>query len=194
MKNKIVLVLVACAFLFTACGTTTNTVLDEPSSEVMSEAVSDETEAGETVSTETASEETVSSLPAESEAEVIGTLDGFYSLATTLPDVEVEMYAMDIRNMILDSDWETFVYEIGYPIIVDGLTMEDAFDLTDYIADSEISEEFLNAIAEETCVEMVHNEQGIIMGADGQIWLGTVQNDDGGYSLQVIEINNMFVQ
>jgi len=203
MKNKIFLAVVACAFLFTACGTAENTASDEPTSEVTSEeAEGSEGQESESVvesepvaeidsvsETETAETQTVSS-----ETEVISTLDHFYSLATTLTDVEVESYAADIRDMILDSDWENFVYEIGYPIIVDGLTMEDAFDMADYIADSEVSESFMDAIAAENCSEMVHNEQGITMGADGQIWLGTVQNDDGGFSLQVIEINNMFVQ
>ena len=134
MKNKIFLAVAACAFLFTACGTTENTVSDEPSSEVLSQ----EAEGGEGQESESEAEsepvseaetmvpdaaETVTAVP---ETEAVSAVDNFYALATTLSNAEVESYATDVRNMILDGDWETFVYEIGYPIIVDGITMEDA--------------------------------------------------------------------
>lgn len=120
--------------------------------------------------------------------------DATYSAATTLSNVEVESYALDIRDMILNNDWDKFVQEICYPIIVDGLTMEDASDLTDYIADSKVSTDFLAAIEAETCAEMFSSEQGITMGEDGQIWLATVQGENGDYVLKVVEINDMFEQ
>ena len=117
-----------------------------------------------------------------------------YSAATTLSNAEVENYALDIREMILNNDWDKFVQEICYPIIGDGLTMENASDLTDYIADSKVSEDFLAAIEAETCTEMFSSEQGITMGEEGQIWLATVQGENGAYVLKVVEINDMFEQ
>lgn len=175
MKNKIVLLVAAVALVFTACGTNTATIEDE--------SVVSSTEIQET-SVETEAEEVQSEPSTET----------FYSAATTIPAGSVESYAMDIKAMVLNGDWETFVNEISYPIIVDGLTMEDATDMKDYIADSKVSADFLAAIEAETCIEMFNSVQGIMMGIDGQIWLGTVQGENGDYVLKVVEINNMFEQ
>ncbi len=213
MKKKILLVVTACMLVLTACGTTQGADSGEQTSEVQSgniesnsvESTEPEQEvapSGETEVTmdenktasfeaEITSEESVST-EAGADDVVLEETEPFYFAATTLADVEVESYAADIREMILNEDWETFVYEISYPIIVDGLNMENATDLTDYIADSVVSVDFLAAIEAETCTEMFNSQQGITMGQEGQIWLGEVQNDDGSLSLQVIEINNMF--
>ncbi len=184
MKKKALLVAV-CTLVLTACGTTENTVSDVQTTEVQSEAVTDDqiTEVQNQVITDDVWTDTVN---AEIQA------DSIYAAATTLSEAEVESYAADVKDMILNGDWETFVNEISYPIIVDGLTMEDAIDLSEYIADSQVSADFLAAIEAETCTEMFSSQQGITMGADGQIWLGMVQNDEGELSLKVVEINNMF--
>ena len=214
MKKKTLLFVATCAFVLTACGTTEGTISDDQTSEVQSEdsmsadvpdvetdqettleneAKSTETETTqlETVSTETTSTEAgVLDVVVEDEVAV----ETFYSAATTIPAGSVESYAMDIKDMVLNGDWKTFVNEISYPIIVDGLTMEDATDMKDYIADSKVSADFLAAIEAETCIEMFNSVQGIMMGIDGQIWLGTVQGENGDYVLKVVEINNMFEQ
>ena len=214
MKKKTLLLVATCVLVLTACGTTEGTISDDQTSEVQSEdsmsadvpdvetdqettleneAKSTETETTqlETVSTETTSTEAgVLDVVVEDEVAV----ETFYLAATTIPAGSVESYAMDIKAMVLNGDWETFVNEISYPIIVDGLTMEDATDMKDYIADSKVSADFLAAIEAETCIEMFNSVQGIMMGIDGQIWLGTVQGENGDYVLKVVEINNMFEQ
>ncbi len=201
MKKKILLVVTACMLVLTACGTTQGADSGEQTSEVQSgniesnsvESTEPEQEVAPSGETETMPEE---SLPTEAGADdiVLEEAEPFYFAATTLSDAEVESYAADIKDMILNEDWESFVYEISYPIIVDGLNMENATDLTDYIADSVVSADFLAAIEAEACTEMFNSQQGITMGQEGQIWLGEVQNDDGGFELKVVEINNMFEQ
>lgn len=196
MKKKVLLVVTVCTFVLTACGTTKDTTSDENTTNVQSsEFVNEEVESTEPEQ-EVDSTARIESVSAEAGADdvVLEEIEPFYFAATALSDVDVESYAADIKAMILNSDWENFVYEISYPIIVDGLTMEDATDMTDYIADSVVSADFLAAIETETCVGMFNSQQGITMGEGGQIWLGEVQNDDGSLSLQVIEINNMFEQ
>lgn len=201
MKKKTLLLAAACTLVLTACGTSTANIEDESgvtgTTQVQeTETTADDTTAGTANATaeSTASTGTlvITEVPTGGEAQVEPSAETFYSAATTIPASQVESYALDIKDMILNGDWETFVNEISYPLIVDGLTMEDATDLTDYIADSKVSADFLTAIEAETCIEMFNSEQGITMGVDGQIWLGAVQNTEGEMELKVIEINSMF--
>ncbi len=49
----------------------------------------------------------------------------------------------------------------------------------------------MDAVKAETCQKMFCNGQGMMMGADGQIWFGNVDNGEGTSELLIIGINDM---
>ena len=120
------------------------------------------------------------------------TEEDYYRVATSLPASEVEQFALDVKSDVLVKDWESLAEKIVYPITISGSTLNDSSAFLELDIEGMLNPEFVNAVAAESCREMFCNWQGIMMGATGQIWIGSVDNGKGQWELKIIGINGMF--
>lgn len=111
---------------------------------------------------------------------------GDYSLVTELPAEEVEAFAAEIRQNVVDGNWENFAQKVNYPLPVYEREIRNAEKLMDLTTQFRVQESFVERIGQETCVRMYSSGQGIRM-ADGRIWINEV---DG--KLKITAINDMF--
>lgn len=112
-----------------------------------------------------------------------------YAAATSRPGWEVESFARDVRQRILEKDWEGLADFVSYPITIGNLTCTDREDFVKGEFADRISEEYLEELAKETCEDMFCNWQGIML-ANGKVWIAGVADLNGGQKgLKVIAIN-----
>lgn len=113
----------------------------------------------------------------------------FYNVCTSLPAQDVEHYADNIRSLILTHDWNGLAEELSYPITINGTACADSAAFLALDIDSNVSQEFLDAIEAETCKQMFCNWEGISLGADGQVWITATLNSSGNEELKVSTLN-----
>lgn len=130
--------------------------------------------------------EAAANTPRDVVTTVYQTVPGDYSLVTDLPAEEVEDFAAEVRQSILEEDWEAFSKKVSYPIAVWNKNIGNDGGLVSLTIHNDVKESFLNQIRMESCNQMFCNWQGICM-ADGRIWINEV---DG--QLKVTAINDMF--
>ena len=119
------------------------------------------------------------------------TEEDYYMMSTSLTAEEVEQFAVEIKNDILNHNWDALAEKISYPIVVSGITVNNQEDFLNLDIDGNLKQDFVDAISTETCKKMFCNQQGVMMGATGQIWLGNVDNGKGSAELLIIGINDM---
>lgn len=178
--KRLVIGFMLCGVMATvsACGTNedTLTVLEESTAELPSEEqISESFEESQVKEEEKSSE----------------TPEDFYMVATSLPASEVEGFAMDIKKNIQDSDWAALSEKISYPITMCGVVINNASDLLEMNINNTIREDFVAAIQAEECQQMFCNWQGIYMGSAGQIWIGSIVDENENSTLKIIGINEM---
>lgn len=118
--------------------------------------------------------------------------EDYYEVATSLSAAsEVEKFARGIKENVLSGDWASLSDKLVYPITIDGHTLNDSSDFLELDIAGNLSQEFVNAISEESCRKMFCNWQGIMMGATGQIWFTDVDEGSGTWELKIIGINGM---
>lgn len=102
---------------------------------------------------------------------------------------EVESFAAQVRQAVLDRDWESLSQLSCYDIKVGEYTFADSAEFAAADWDSMLSDPFVQAMERESCTGMFCNWQGVMMG-DGQIWFGEVLDIDGNnQGLKVTAIN-----
>ena len=110
----------------------------------------------------------------------------FYSVCTGFSKDEVEQFAMDVRDMILASDWTALSERIAYPITMGGAVYEDSASFITAPFETDLNAEAIEAIQNETCTDMFCKFSGIMMG-NGEVWISEVLNEDfTSAGLQVI--------
>ena len=120
------------------------------------------------------------------------TQEDYYEVATTLSTAsEIEEFALDIKEDVLSKDWISLSEKIKYPITINGITVNDSTAFQELDIDERISQEFVDAIAAESCREMFCNWQGIMMGATGQIWFTNLDDGSETWELKIFGINGM---
>ncbi|MBQ8279184.1 MAG: M56 family metallopeptidase [Roseburia sp.] len=124
-------------------------------------------------------------------SQISETAEDYYQVATSTPASDVEAFALEIKNDVLTKDWEALSKKIVYPITISGTTVNDSSEFLELDIDEKLNQEFLDAIANETCREMFCNWQGISMGATGQIWFASVDTGTGVFQMKIIGINEM---
>lgn len=123
------------------------------------------------------------------EEELQETPEDTYAVCTSLSVEEVETFAAQVRQAVLDKDWDSLAQMTCYDIKVGENTFADSAEFAAADWDSVFSEDFIQAIEEESCREMFCNWQGVMMG-DGQIWFSEVLDMDGNSEgLKVVAIN-----
>lgn len=116
--------------------------------------------------------------------------ENFYELTSTLSKSVIENYAKEVRNMILNHDWEKLSREIAYPVKIAGVEYSNAEEFLSSPLDSIVTEEFMQGVKNEDCNEMFHNWSGIMLGETGEVWLAEFLAEDlETHILQIIAIN-----
>ena len=69
-----------------------------------------------------------------------------------------------VRTAYLDENWYALAGQIRYPITINGTALADADAFLDYMNDKTLSESGRQAMMEETLLDMLVSEQGIMMG------------------------------
>uniref|UniRef100_UPI00405705A1 YARHG domain-containing protein n=1 Tax=Acetatifactor sp. TaxID=1872090 RepID=UPI00405705A1 len=120
--------------------------------------------------------------------------EDYYIAATSLSAKEVEAFAMDVKKNILEGDWAALSERISYPITISGVAVDDASDFLKMEIDIRMNPDFVDAMEAETCQQMFCNWQGISMGESGQIWIGSILDENGNSELKIIGINGMMTE
>ena len=182
MKKTIAIVLAMflCISLMTACTGEDNTQTTEttvPASQIETMNIEDTLPAG-TIPTET----TVQDLEEAQNAD-------YYSVCTNYSKSEVEQFAKEIREFIIAEDWKRLSEYVVYPITIAGVTYEDSTSFLAAPFEAHLDEDSIEAIRNESCIDMFCNYAGIMMG-NGEVWIGEVLNEDySSAGLHVIGLN-----
>lgn len=123
---------------------------------------------------------------------IIETEEDYYMMSTSLTAEEVEQFAVEIKYDILKNNWNALAEKISYPIVINGITLNNCEEFLKLDIDGNLNQEFVEAISAETCRKMFCNWQGVMMGDTGQIWFSNVDNGKGTSELLIIGINDMF--
>lgn len=106
-------------------------------------------------------------------------------------DESAERFAKEIREEILEGDYESLAQKCVYPIRIDGETFENQEALLASGLLQNPPEAFLDAIRQETCEDMFHNWQGFMLG-NGEVWFSEILNEDySSDGLKIIGFNNI---
>ena len=119
------------------------------------------------------------------------TEDDYYAMVTAASAKEVEQFAAGVKEDVLLKDWESLSGKLAYPIQISGKAIQNAKEFLAMDIDDNLNQEFVNAIAAESCREMFFNYQGIMMGETGQIWIAGVKSGSGQWELKVIALNGL---
>ena len=176
----IVFVLFLSISLMTACTEEDNTLITEttvPSSHIETMNMEDTLPAGSTPT------ETTLQAPEENQS-----VD-YYSVCTNFSKSEVEQFAKEVRELILAEDWESLTEYVVYPITMAGVTYEDSTSFLTAPFGTQLDEDSMESIRNESCTDMFCNYAGIMMG-NGEVWIGEVLNEDySSAGLHVIGLN-----
>ena len=182
MKKTIAIVLAMflCISLMTACTGEDNTQTTEttvPASHIETMNMEDTLPAG-TIPTETTLQDPEESQNAD-----------YYSVCTNYSKSEVEQFAKEVREFIIAEDWERLSEYVVYPITMAGVTYEDSTSFLATPFEVHLDEDSIEAIRNESCIDMFCNYAGIMMG-NGEVWIGEVLNEDySSAGLHVIGLN-----
>lgn len=118
--------------------------------------------------------------------------EDYYSQATSLPASQVEQFAMEVKENILNHQWDSLAEKIAYPITIENIVVDNSEHFLALVSENQIHPEFLSAVEHASCAGMFCNYQGIMMGAEGQVWLGAVYGENGEEILKIMGINGIF--
>ena len=182
MKKTIAIVLAMflCISLMTACTGEDNTQTTEttvPASHIETMNMEDTLPAG------TSPTQTTLNEPGETHNA------DYYSVCTNCTKSEVEQFAKEVRECILAEDWERLSEFVAYPITIAGVTYEDSTSFLTAPFGTQLDEDSMESIRNESCTDMFCNYAGIMMG-NGEVWIGEVLNEDySSAGLHVIGLN-----
>ena len=167
-----------------ACGET-----KEAETEAVTEAttVADTEAETEAVTEATTEAEDTASEDSES-SDSSDTSETDYSAGTNAEAAEVEEFAQKIKSTVENGDWETLAGMAEYPVMVNGAQVASKDELLSNINEKGVSENFVNAIKNESCSGMTVNGQGVAM-ADGEVWF---RDSLEGNDLVIITFNGLY--
>lgn len=114
-----------------------------------------------------------------------------YTAATSLPSDTVEQFAQEIKADILKHQWEALSEKIYYPITIGDTIIDSSQAFLALEPGEHLRPEFVSAIEAESCKEMFCNYQGIMMGAEGEIWISAIYEDGEHEVLEIVALNGM---
>lgn len=145
------------------------------------------TEADTDMDAENQNVDTVEETPAGESAD---TSDAdYYAGSTNFSKSEVENFANVVKQQILNKNWSGLTENIAFPITVGDVTYTNSSEFMAADWNALLGEDFYAAIEKETCQDMFHNYQGIMLG-DGQVWIAEILDASGvSQGLKVTAIN-----
>ena len=118
------------------------------------------------------------------------TYETSYEMVTNFSTAEVEAFAREVREQILNHDWAGLSEKTAFPVTIAGSRYENADELLAADPDSIITDDFISKIREERCENMFFSSNGIMMGETGQVWFAEVLDDNyKSQELKIIAIN-----
>lgn len=116
-------------------------------------------------------------------------IQNFYGCTYFSKD-EVEDFAKEVRQQILDYNWEGLSEKILYPITIGETTYESKKEFA--AEEFTFDDRFRKLLQEESCEDMFCNWQGIMLGETGQVWISEFLNEDfSSQGLKVYGINGL---
>lgn len=113
----------------------------------------------------------------------------YYSVCTNYSKSEVEQFAKEVQEFIIAEDWKRLSEYVVYPITIAGVTYEDSTSFLTAPFGTQLDEDSMESIRNESCTDMFCNYAGIMMG-NGEVWIGEVLNEDySSAGLHVIGLN-----
>ena len=143
----------------------------------------------ETADTQPTAKPAESDVPEETE-EVVSTAEiDYYGLFTNEDAETVESFVAEVRQQIVDRDWEGLSDNVLYPITIANTTYSSKEEFLAADWDSILSDEFFKAIEEENCENLFCNSDGVMLG-NGEVWISEQLDENfESYGLKVIAIN-----
>lgn len=175
MKKKLVIAItitVLCMGLC-ACGDDdmSDTPVPEPISTQTMEQVKETTvSAQESMETESIQPESEQPKPESMEVTEETTAPDFYSGWTARDSAEVEAFAVDVRENIVNGEWEELSEKLSYPITIGVVTYYDREAFLDDSWNDIFTEDFLHAVEQDDCMELPSNENGCSI-AEGCVYI-----------------------
>ncbi len=114
-----------------------------------------------------------------------------YSGVTAMPAGDVEAFAALLKGAYLNEEWNVIAEYVKYPVMVNGVAIEDEATLLETLNSMHVSDASFSAMTQETCTNLFFNGQGICL-ADGAIWiLDPNYMTDKTPELKIITINGV---
>jgi len=118
----------------------------------------------------------------------------FYQICTNYSKLEVESFALNVKQMFSEKAWSEMGEYVSYPITIGNVICENKEAFAEGEFESELTEDFYKAIEEETCIDMFCSWRGI-MFSDGEVWIGEVIDEATGEGeLKIIAIKGKNAQ
>lgn len=198
MQKKILTMLLLGTMVFmTACGSdkAENETTEEITTQAVAEVENTEDTEEETTEAETTEEVTTKATTEEikleettTEAEVSNDSD-YYSLCTNCSKNEVESFAAEVKQLIIDKDWTALSENVAYPITIVGTTYNNSEEFLTADFETLCTDRFYEGVKKAETTNMFFNWKGVIVG-DGEVWFSEVLNEDNtSQGLKVTALN-----
>lgn len=111
-----------------------------------------------------------------------------YTFTEEISDQEVTQFAKEVKNNIVNGEWEKLAEKICYPVEIGGTmyTSADSFINNDW--ENAFSDEWMENMKAETCENMSFTKQGLIL-ANGEVKIYVVKDVKGNEKLVIWSID-----
>lgn len=115
-----------------------------------------------------------------------------YELVTDIPAVEVEQFAKQVKQQLLERDWSALSENLMYPITIDGVTYYSIEEFPAADLEEKLNPYFFVEVEAESCRNMSSDWSGIMMGKTGRVWFSEILNNDlSSQGLKIKAINGL---
>ena len=137
--------------------------------------------------TTTAATDPIPSIPSDELDPTEGFIpDGSQDIIT---EAELQVFALSIRDDILNGDWDKVAAAADFPIKVDGKEFATAEDFLKEDWNSYFSETWMAQLRNDSCMNMEMIDGAYMIGEEGNVWISVIELDDGTQKVAVIALN-----
>lgn len=112
----------------------------------------------------------------------------YYLFSLNITDEEIEQFAAEVRDELVNGDWEAIAKKANYPLRVGTAVYDTDEEFLAQDWDNYFSDEWKEALKAETCREMGCNGEGFML-ASGAVWVFDVAGENGSEQLLIWSIN-----
>lgn len=107
-----------------------------------------------------------------------------------ITEAELQVFALSVRDDILNGKWDNVASAIAFPITVGGKEFASAEEFLKEDWDGHFSETWLAQLRNDDCMSMEMTDGAYMIGEEGNVWIAVVELDDGTQKTAVIAIND----